>query len=283
MRSALYADTLYEFEVTYDGLDSGGVFTGVAANSLQVLMGFYLQCQGQFGTFLYTDPTDHAVAGQVIALGDGSTRSFGFQRTLGGFSESVSWVAAVAAIYLNGTSIPAAGLAAPSAPSLSQISGGTLGTATVFVKTTYVTASGETAASSESSLAVSAAHLLQVASPSAPSPASATGWNVYVSTATGTEVLQNGTTPIAIGAAWSEPTSGLVTGTAATPSANTTGWSLAQPNTLIFAGTPKSGVIVTADFTYAFICRFLDDQEDFENVMSGLWKLDALKFRSVKP
>ncbi len=36
-------------------------------------MGLFLQCQGQFGTFLYTDPTDNAVAAQNFATGDGST------------------------------------------------------------------------------------------------------------------------------------------------------------------------------------------------------------------
>jgi hypothetical protein len=283
VRSSLYADTLYEFEVSYAGLDSAGVFTGVSAVSLQTLMGFYLSCQGQFGTFLYTDPTDNAVMSQTIALGDGATTSFIFQRSIGGYSEPVSWVGAASAVYLNGATIPSAGLSAPSAPSLSQVAGGTLGAATAYVKTTYVTASGETAASSESSLAVSASHLLQVASPAVPSPASATGWNVYAGAAAGTEVLQNGATPIALGTPWTEPTSGLVSGTAVAPSANTTGWSLIQPNTLTFVGPPKSGVTITSDFSYAFLCRFLDDQEDFEHFMSGLWKLDSLKFRSVKP
>jgi hypothetical protein len=43
------------------------------------------------------------------------------------------------------------------------------------------------------------------------------------------------------------------------------------------------GVAVSADCAYAFNCRFLDDQEDFEEFMSGLWQVQSLKFRSVKP
>ena len=39
-------------------------------------MGFFLQLQGQFGTFLYTDPDDNTVTGQAFATGDGSTTSF---------------------------------------------------------------------------------------------------------------------------------------------------------------------------------------------------------------
>ena len=40
--------------------------------------------------------------------------------------------------------------------------------------------------------------------------------------------------------------------------------------------------MITADFSYAYNCRFLDDQMDFEEFMSSLWKLDSMKFRSVK-
>jgi uncharacterized protein (TIGR02217 family) len=168
VRQSLYAYTLYEFELTFDGLSSDAAYPGIGASSLQSLMGLYLQCEGQYGTFLYTDPTDNAVAGQGIATGDGATTSFIFQRTFGGFIEPVGWVSSVANVYLNGV-------------------------------------------------------------------------------------------------------------------AQTSGWSLAQPNTLSFTAAPATGAVVTADFSYAFVCRFLDDQEDFEEFMSGLWQVQSLKFRSVKP
>ena len=61
------------------------------------------------------------------------------------------------------------------------------------------------------------------------------------------------------------------------------GWSLTAPNILTFATAPGSTVIITADFTFAYQCRFLDDQNDFENFMTGLWQVQSLKFRSVKP
>ncbi|HLI23197.1 MAG TPA: phage tail protein, partial [Stellaceae bacterium] len=114
-----------------------------------------------------------------------------------------------------------AAIAAPAAPSLSASAGGALGAATLYAKITYVDRTGETLPSSEASLAVSAGKLLSVASPSAP-PASATGWNVYVGTTSGGETRQNAS-PLALGAAWTEPASGLVGG-AAPPGANTTGW-----------------------------------------------------------
>ncbi len=41
-------------------------------------------------------------------------------------------------------------------------------------------------------------------------------------------------------------------------------WTATYPNTLTFGVAPSAGAIITADFTYAFVCRFLDDQNDFE-------------------
>ncbi|HTV32752.1 MAG TPA: glycoside hydrolase TIM-barrel-like domain-containing protein, partial [Methylocella sp.] len=169
VRFAFYAQTLYEFELTIEGLDSTGVlYPGLGANSLQSLMGLYLQCQGQVGTFLYTDPTDNSVIGQAIGTGDGVTTVFTFQRTLGGATEPVSWVMGTPTVYENGTPV------------------------------------------------------------------------------------------------------------------SSSAWTLTAPNTLTFTTAPASGVAITSTFTYAYNCRFLDDQEDFEEYMNGLWKVETLKFRSVR-
>jgi len=113
-----------------------------------------------------------------------------------------------------------AAFAAPVAPALSQVAGGALAAATYYVVATYVSPSGETTASAESTLAVGANNLLRVASPAA--AGNATGWNVYVGTASGAETKQN-SAPLALGASWTEASSGLAAGTAP-PSVNTTGW-----------------------------------------------------------
>ena len=159
---------LYEFEAVYGGLTSSNTsFTGLGASSLQSLMGFFLQLQGQFGTFLYADPDDNAVTSQAFATGDGSSTSFTIMRSLGDFLEPVGWVTALSNVYLNAVK-------------------------------------------------------------------------------------------------------------------QTSGFSFSAPNTLNFTSAPGSGVIVSADFSYAFQCRFLDDQMDFEEFMANLWKLASMKFRSVK-
>jgi len=171
VRVALMAYPLYEFEAVYNGLasNSTAAFAGLGGSSLQELMGFFLQLQGQLGTFLYVDPDDNTVGGQVFGTGDGATVAFTMERSLGGFLEPVGWVTSIATVYLNGVAQAAAA------------------------------------------------------------------------------------------------------------------YSLTTPNTLVFATAPGSGVTVSADFSYAFNCRFLDDQMDFEEFMSNLWKLDSMKFRSVKP
>jgi len=168
VRDALYQNPIWEFELTFDGLASdSSSHPGLGSQSLHSLMGLFLACQGQFGTFLYTDPTDNSASNQAIATGDGSTTAFTFQRTLGGFSEPVGWVTSVANVYLNGVS-------------------------------------------------------------------------------------------------------------------QTSGWTLAEPNSLSFAAAPGSGVAIAASFSYAFQCRFDDDAEDFEQFMQNLWRLESLKFRSVR-
>ncbi len=167
VRTPFYSAPLYEFELTFEALDSSGARANLGSNSLQSLMGLYLQCQGQFGTFVYVDPTDNTVAGQAIALGDGSATAFGLVRTLGGFTEPVSWALSVANVNLNG--------------------------------------------------------------------------------------------------------------------APTSAWTLTRPNILTFATAPASGAAIVADINFGFRCRFLDDQNDFENFMAGLWRVQSLKFRSVRP
>jgi hypothetical protein len=171
VRVALMSYPLYEFEAVYNGLSSATGPTlaqsGLGAASLQTLMGFFLQLQGQFATFLYTDPDDNAVTGQAFATGDGSTASFTIERSLGGFLEPVGWVTTLSNVYLN--SVPQA-----------------------------------------------------------------------------------------------------------------SGYTLTVPNTLTFTTAPGVGMIVAADFSYAFQCRFVDDQMDFEEFMACLWRLASMRFRSIK-
>jgi len=168
VRDTLYQNPIWQFELTFDALSSSPTsYPGAGANSLQALMGFFLQMQGQFGTFLYTDPTDSAATNVTFAVGDGATRIFTFSRFMGAFLEPVGWVTSVSNVLFN---------------NVSQASG----------------------------------------------------------------------------------------------------WSLSAPNSLVFAAAPGSGVSIAATFTYAFECRFDSDDQDFEEFMSSLWRVDSIKLKSVR-
>jgi uncharacterized protein (TIGR02217 family) len=168
VRDPLYLNPIWQFELTFDALDSSAsTYPGAGANSLQALMGFFLERQGQYGAFLYDDPTDSAVVNGPIAQGDSSTSTFTFIRYIGAFFEPVGWVTSVSNVYLNGVN-------------------------------------------------------------------------------------------------------------------QASGWSISPPNSLAFASAPASGVAISATFAFAFQCRFDSDEMDFEQFMSALWRVDSLKFRSVR-
>ena len=103
-----------------------------------------------------------------------------------------------------------AGTAPPQIPVLSYGSGGSLAAATYYVRISYVTPTGETALSLESSLSVPANALLNVANPGPDNFGLATSWNVYVSTKSFAETQQ--ATGIGVNTNWTLPSSGLVTG-----------------------------------------------------------------------
>ncbi|MBV8187252.1 MAG: DUF2460 domain-containing protein [Alphaproteobacteria bacterium] len=171
-RALDYPYPLWQFALVYDFLRDN---PAAGYDELRTLLGFFMLCQGGFGTFLFQDPSDCQVAGQQIGIGDASTPAFQLQRAMGtslpggGFSEPIVAPNAVRAIYFNG-------------------------------------------------------------------------------------ITQDPTTYSV------DPTTGLVT----------------------FETPPTSRLIITADFTYYFRCRFIDDKYDFENFMYRLWQVKKLTFISVR-
>lgn len=106
----------------------------------------------------------------------------------------------------------------PTNPSgwLTQTPGGAFGATTYFARRTVVFPNGETTPGPELSFAVAANNFLQVLSPFG--GGDAIGYNVYISTSTGTETKQNAS-PIAIGTTYTQNVA-LISG-AALPSVNT--------------------------------------------------------------
>ena len=172
LRALDYPYPLWQFALVYDFLRDN---PAAGYDELRTLVGFFMLCQGAFGTFLFEDPSDSQVTGQQIGIGNASTTVFQLQRAMGttppggGFFEPIQAPNFVRAVYLNG-------------------------------------------------------------------------------------ITQNPTTYSV------DPTTGLVT----------------------FSTAPGSGMIITADFTYYFRCRFTDDKYDFEHFMHRLWQLKKLTFMSVR-
>jgi uncharacterized protein (TIGR02217 family) len=172
LRALDYPYPLWQFNLVFDFLRDN---PAAGLDELRTLMGFFMLCQGAFGTFLFQDPSDDRVSGQQIGTGDTLRTVFQLQRTMGetlpggGFLEPILAPNVVSAVYFNG--------------------------------------------------------IIQ-------DPA---GYSV-------------------------DSMTGLVT----------------------FNTAPRSGLIITADYSYYFRCRFIDDSYAFENFMFQLWQLKKLTFISVR-
>ena len=101
-RLSYYVYPKYSWKFNFSILRSNNGYT-----ELQTLLGFYNQMQGQYNTFLYTDPDDNTVSSQLIATADGVTVDFQLVKSFGGFIEPVfapnltkSFI-----VYFNGTAI----------------------------------------------------------------------------------------------------------------------------------------------------------------------------------
>ena len=172
LRALDYPYPLWQFTLVFDFLRDNAA---AGYDELRTLMGFFMLCQGAFGTFLFQDPSDDRVSGQQIGTGDTLKTAFQLQRTMGktlpggGFLEPIIAPNVVNAVYFNGIVQDPAGYSVDSM-------------------------------------------------------------------------------------------TGLVT----------------------FNIAPGSGLIITADYSYYFRCRFIDDSYAFENFMFRLWQLKKLTFISVR-
>lgn len=101
VRVANYAVQLYAYELAVNLLDQYGVVGGAANQTYQALRGLFESVQGQYGTFLFQDPGDGLVTGQLEGVGDGKTTGFTLSRSLGGAVRVVDWVLGITNVYLN--------------------------------------------------------------------------------------------------------------------------------------------------------------------------------------
>ena len=67
LRALDYPYPLWQFTLVFDFLRDD---PAAGYDELRTLMGFYMLCQGAYGTFLFQDPSDDRVSGQPIGTGD---------------------------------------------------------------------------------------------------------------------------------------------------------------------------------------------------------------------
>jgi len=59
-------------------------------------------------------------------------------------------------------------------------------------------------------------------------------------------------------------------------------WSHTLPNVIHLPSAPPLGAVVSADFSYAWICRFASDTLDFEQFTHQLWSLQGVSVETVR-
>jgi uncharacterized protein (TIGR02217 family) len=60
-------------------------------------------------------------------------------------------------------------------------------------------------------------------------------------------------------------------------------YSISNPGGLVtFTTAPANAAALTWSGYFGFLCRFDDDVMDFEQFMSNLWRVDSIKFRSLR-
>lgn len=383
VRAPQWQYPLWEFEATFDALASDSVsYPGLAAQSLQTLMGLFLQCQGQYGTFLYFDPTDYGVASQGFAIGDGATTAYQLTRTLGGFVEPI--LAPFMPTVLTLTTIPpgpggaskyapnnllpnsqtiasafslfsatmAAGQTDPNGGALGGLFAETATTAVHYVAQTSATVPGAPAIFSVY-LAPGTVRYAQIGLDNYGANGAYANIDMQLGVATASAARGLGSAPVvtitpagggyfrcaistipdAISTAWratviginNAPASGFAPSylgattnnfgvafpqveqavSAGAPSAYfptlatryyggpivTVNGVFVDPATygvngqtgiITFNAAPASGAVLRWSGWFAYICRFLDDIQDFEQFMQNLWTIKSVKFQSVR-
>lgn len=89
----------FRFELTFPRLPQR-----VTKPLLQTMMGFFIDRRGRFESFLFRDPTDHWVTGQLLGAGNGSRTVFPFLHPFGTIDMPVGQVEPNGlVVYVGGT------------------------------------------------------------------------------------------------------------------------------------------------------------------------------------
>lgn len=258
VRSADYPMPIWEFDLTYDFLPDPQDANQDLTTNLRQLMGFFLQRQGSYDTFLFQDPTDYIVVSGLQWTGDAATLRFPVLRNLGGFEEIIGQVNTSALTTFSSTAVntstntfnvPNHGLVTADSP--------------VAIKSSATLPSGLVSTTTYWLIAVDANTLALASS--------------YANALAGTKVTltTTGSGNLTISRDIAVYDNGTLL--------NKTAYSISGPNYLLFSVAPAAGHLITADFWFYFNVRFLEDAHDYEQFMENLWQLGKCDLLSVIP
>lgn len=251
VRAAFYQYPLWEFNLTFEYLPNRD-----GAKDLEELMGFFLQRQGQYDAFLFHDANDYRAVAQPVGIGDGGTVRWQVARTLGGFTEVIGqfdleeafgFTTADVTPAADTIDVPEHGLATGYGPV--QLTGATLPAGLALATNYWIIAAGANAVKLALSPALAAA---------------GTAVNITGTGSGGPFVASNS---VAI----------YDNGTEVDPD----DYTITAPNIVEFDVAPVDTHVITWSGRYFFVCRFIDDIQDYENFMYNLWTLQECNIKSV--
>ena len=212
-----------------------------ANSSLKSILGFYLTMLGRFDDWLFKDPDDYNVVNGTIGTADGTLTTFYFARNLGGFSEVVGQVDTDNTITLYHSI--AENQTVPSSPGPYTV---TVTNSASFVEDQGVTEGG--------------------------SPLT----RVTGSPATGEYSVDEGTGIYTFNSASADDSIVISYRYTLNPSS----YVVTLPNYVVFSSAPGAGTI-SSDFQFFFVCRFLEDEHEYEKFLDKLWNLRECQFKSI--
>lgn len=238
VRNALMQYPRWDFELEYEFLEDR---TG-ADSSLKTIMGFFLQRQGSFDSWLFKDPDDYIEPMGYCGIADGSVTEYPFCRTLGGFVEKVGQVdtANDIKVYLK---LDGEAQAIPVTPGPYTV--------TVTEAADFMTDFGVTKGGIPMTKVVGAPAASQY------SVNEVTGVYTFNATDQGDAILISYSYEV-----------------------DAADYTVTMPNLFVFDTAPDNGSVYAA-FQYFFACRFLEDEQDYEKFMDKLWSLQECTFRSI--
>lgn len=266
LRALDYPYPLWQFTLTFEILrDENDMRAapqlGAGYNELRTLMGFFMLCQGAFGTFLFTDPTDSFVSAQILP-------------------PAVSIVSIAPGIPMPGNNYAVGDTVGPIGGTISAIGG-----AVASWQVASIGGGGAIATLSPISYG-SYAVIPGTTNVHTSTSGSGSGALLNLSWTTATQLVRTLGDPSIPGGGFTEPmVAPNVVSSLTYNGVTQIGYSVNPANGIVTLPLPFSSTqpVIQATFSYYFRCRFIDDSYQFSNFMFQLWELKKLTFISVRP